>query len=237
MGKRYIRVDVGDKPLLIQIKRHHRARHVSLRMDVAAGRPVLVLPRQAPLNEGLAFANTKRQWLEKNLEALPPKVPFAHGVIIPILGVDHIVSHVPWWRGTVRRGTDLLGDAILEVGGKSQHLSRRLGDWLREEARREITPLAMGKAQKVGRRPKRIAIRDTHSCWGSCSPQGALSFCWRLVLAPAWVLDYVVAHEVAHMVHLDHSHDFWRQVNEITSDMEAAYKWIYNNGPSLLRYG
>ncbi len=237
MGGRYIRVDVAGEPLPIRVERHRRARHVSLRMDVAAGRPVLVLPRWAPLDEGIAFANAKRQWLADSVAALPPRVTFAHGVILPVLGVRHIVSHIPWWRGTVRRATDLLGDAMLEVGGERQHLPRRLGDWLRNEARREITPRAMDKAEQLGRRPKRIAIRDTHSCWGSCSPQGALSFCWRLVLAPACVLDYVVAHEVAHLVNLDHSRDFWRQVDEITGDMDAARKWMRRNGPTLLRYG
>ncbi len=237
MGKQYVRVEVAGETLPIRVERHRRARHVSLRMDVAAGGAVLVLPHGAPLEEGVAFANSKRQWLADSIAALPPRVTFAHGVIVPVLGVRHIVSHTPWWRGTVRRATDLLGDAMLEVGGERQHLPRRLGDWLHNEARREITPRAMDKAEHLGRRPRRIAIRDTHSCWGSCSPEGALSFCWRLILAPAWVLDYVVAHEVAHLVHMNHSRDFWAQVDDITGDMTAARKWMRRNGSSLLRYG
>ncbi len=237
MAGHYVQIEVAGRSLPIRVKRHRRARHVSLRMDVAAGRPVLVLPQGASLDEGLAFAQSKRQWLAESVAALPPRVAFADGALLPVLGTPHIVRHAPWWRGTVRRDTDLLGDAVLEVGGDRQHLARRLTDWLRAEARRQITSRALAKAAALDRRMKRITIRDTHSCWGSCSPDGALSFSWRLVLAPAHVLDYVVAHEVAHLVHLNHSRSFWRKVSAITDEVGSAQEWLRRHGESLLRYG
>jgi len=159
-------------------------------------------------------------------------VAFAAGAVIPLAGVPHRIRHDSGARGAVRRdGTELF------VSGRPEHLARRLSDWLKGEARRVIAPLAREKAARIGCKPSGITIRDTRSRWGSCSARGGLSFSWRLVLAPEWVLDYVVAHEAAHLAHLNHGDDFWRTVAELTVAMDDARDWLGQHGTMLHRYG
>jgi len=236
MARTTSRVADRKRRLPLEVKRSHRARYVSLRVDAASDVPVLVLPRGVSLAEGLAFARSKRDWLELRFAALPPRTLFADGAIIPAHGVNHIVRHRPDWRGTVRRVRSG-GGVMLEVGGDARHLPRRLADWLKAEARRLIALKVAEKAVAVGKWPSRITVRDTSSRWGSCSPTGRLSFSWRLMMAPAYVLDYVVAHEVAHLVHLNHGRAFWRLVGNLAEDQPGARHWLQRNGSSLLRYG
>jgi predicted metal-dependent hydrolase len=110
-------------------------------------------------------------------------------------------------------------------------------DFLRHEARRELSARAGEKAQRIARRPGRISIRDTQSRWGSCSSDGDISFSWRLILAPEPVLDYVVAHEVSHLVHLDHGPRFWALVEKLAAEVAGPRRWLRRNGGALLRYG
>ncbi|HIM77598.1 MAG TPA: M48 family peptidase, partial [Rhodospirillales bacterium] len=123
------------------------------------------------------------------------------------------------------------------VAGRHEHVARRGKDWFKSQARELIVSRVREKAQTLDRKPGRITIRDTKSRWGSCSPDGNLSFCWRLVMAPDAVLDYVVAHEVAHLAELNHGPKFWRWVEELTADVEGAKKWLRLNGEALHRYG
>ena len=151
---------------------------------------------------------------------------------MPLGGVEHTIRHVPHKRGVVRRqGAEIL------VAGRPEHLARRIRDWFRKEARSKIGRLVGDKAAALNRTAGRITIRDTRSRWGSCSAGGNLSFCWRLVMAPETVLDYVVAHEVAHLAEPHHGPKFWRLVETLTSDMEASREWLKLNGEALHRYG
>lgn len=221
----------------LRVERSKRARHVSIRIDASAGDSVLVLPPGVALSEGLEFVRRKSGWLLDRFTSLPPRVPFADGVEIPLLGVRHAVRHMPGWRGTVRRQIDGTHGQVLAVGGDPAHLPRRLSDWLRAEARRQIAPRVSEKAALVRRQAASLTIRDTRSRWGSCSPEGRLSFSWRLVMAPLEVLDYVVAHEVAHLVHLHHRATFWRTVEKLTDDVARGREWLRVSGAGLLRYG
>ncbi len=225
-----------ERELPLEVKRSLRARYVSIRVDATSDVPVLILPRGVPLAEGLAFARSKRDWLALRYAALPPRVAFAGGSVVPVQGLDHHVRHGGEWRGTVRRVRAGAGWA-LEVGGRAEHLPRRLADWLKIEARRLIAQTVAEKADRIGKWPSRVTVRDTSSRWGSCSPAGRLSFSWRLVMAPSHVLDYVVAHEVAHLVHLNHGRAFWRLVEVLAKDQPGARDWLQQNGSALLRYG
>jgi predicted metal-dependent hydrolase len=220
----------GQAP--VQWRRSPRARRVSLRIDPRAGAVVVTLPLRAGRRQGLDLLQTHAAWVMDRLSALPPASPFVPGAIVPVGGRPHRIVHLPGLRGVPR-----LSDGVLEVAGDQAHVPRRVADFLRQEARRRITALALAKADAVGRRVPRITIKDTRSRWGSCAPDGSLAFSWRLVLAPAEVLEYVVAHEAAHLVHMNHGPRFWALCAKLSPHAEPAKAWLSAHGARLLRYG
>jgi predicted metal-dependent hydrolase len=123
------------------------------------------------------------------------------------------------------------------VSGEEIHAPRRLSDWLRTEVRRDINICILKHAKTLGCSPKRIAIRDQATRWGSCSTSGTLSFSWRLIFAPPFVLDYVAAHEVAHLREMNHGPRFWRLVKEAAPAMQTARLWLKTHGAELHRFG
>ncbi|MBI2586118.1 MAG: M48 family metallopeptidase [Rhodospirillales bacterium] len=228
-------IALGGRDVPIRVYRNPRARQIILRVDGVGDDGdgiVLTLPRRTDLAEGLELAREKRDWVLERLERLAPRVPFSAGARIPLGGVDHEIRHRPDGRGGVWRD----GFAIV-VSGRPEHLARRVRDWLREQARSEIATRVQEKACLLERAPGRITVRDTRSRWGSCSHDGNLSFCWRLVMAPMMVLDYVVAHEVAHLRWNHHGPRFWGTVATLTADAEAARRWLDDHGERLHRYG
>jgi predicted metal-dependent hydrolase len=228
----HVLIDVDGVALAIAVRRHPRARRVSLRADPAAGRVVLVLPRRASLSAGIGFARSQEPWIRGRLAQLPPPMPFAPGATIEILGEAVRIAHEPGPRGTTRRSGD-----TLHVHGDPAFVARRVRDWLRAFAREELARRARRCAALIGRQVDRVRVADTRSRWGSCAPDGRLSFCWRLVLAPPHVVDYVVAHEVAHLRHLDHGPRFWQVVEQLTPHRGEAQLWLRSNGARLLRAG
>jgi predicted metal-dependent hydrolase len=223
---------LGGRAIPLLMRKSRRARYLSLRLDPVEDAVELVLPWGVSLREGLRFAATKTAWLSANLEARPPRILFIDGVRIPYLGSDHRIVHDPAARAGVRREA-----GCILVSGAPEFLPRRVRDWLKREAAQILAERARVTAARIGRRAPRVRVRDPKSRWGSCAPDGGLSFSWRLVLAPESVLDYVVAHEVAHLVHANHGKRFWRLVAELATEGEAARAWLRANGAALLRYG
>ncbi len=223
-------VDGIDAPLALRVS--PRATRLSLRIDSGSGEVRVVVPRSAQEAEVARFVARNAEWVRRRLAALPPHRPFAHGAVVPYLGVEHRVVHDPACRRPVDRahGTFL-------VGGRADHLARRLTDYLKAAARREITVRAHAKAAAIRRRVAGITVRDTRSRWGSCSAAGRLNFSWRLILAPDLVLDYVVAHEVAHLDEMNHGPRFWALVERLHPDLNAARRWLRARGAGLHRYG
>ncbi len=209
-----------------------RARHVSMRICPREGVVVVTLPPQAARRAGLALIREHADWVLEKLAALAPPVAFVPGARLLIGGAPHVIRHEPRLRG----GAFLDGGAIVVTGAR-EFLSRRLGEFLRGEAKRRIAGLAVPHAAVLGVRPRAIRVKDTRSRWGSCAPDGTLAFSWRLVMPPEWVTDYVVAHEVAHLRELNHSARFWSLVARLTPHREAAVEWLRAQGPSLLRVG
>ncbi len=191
----------------VRVRRSRRARRMALRLDPRDDRAELVLPPGHSLAQGRRFVDSKRRWLERRLAALPPRVAFADGATVPIFGAPHRIRHAPNARGGVQRAG---GDIV--VPGAAADLAGLLLAWLRAEARLEIVPRAQAAASRLDRAPPRVTLRDPATRWGSCSGRGSLSFSWRLVMAPEPVLDYVVAHEAAHLVEMNHGPRFWRLV-------------------------
>ena len=216
----------------IEVQRNRRARRLTLRLDPQSGAVRLVIPQRTPLAEGLLFAQHKAGWIAKQLDAMPTPVPFVEGARVPFLGVEHELRNAPLARRGVWRE-----DGVIWSSGHTAHLARRVADFLRREARLAIEPRARAKAQAIERRITRITLRDTRSRWGSCSSAGGLNFSWRLILAPEPVLDYVVAHEVAHLVHMNHGPRFWKLVERLTPEVGESCAWMKAHGSELLRYG
>ena len=224
------KLDGLDIPVVI--RRSPKARRISLKIDFYNHTAILILPRHASETEGLKFAAQQRQWIAAQIQNLPELIPFADGAIIPIRGEDHRIIHRGKGHGIVRST-----DKSLSVFGRPEHLASRLKDWLKCQAREDINPLVIAKSTKLGKRAGRISIRDQKTRWGSCSANGNLSFNWRLILAPPFVLDYVVSHEVAHLAEHNHSKAFWRHVCELTEFRHDGQEWLRQKGKTLCRYG
>lgn len=222
----------------LTVRRSLRAQHISLRILPGGPGAELVLPLRVSRRQGLAFAHAKAAWLEDRLVDLPKAVPFADGSAIPLLGRTIHIRHVPGlFEESWRSGREL------KVSGPRRTVPTLVEAWLRDEAAQQIKVRVETHAKRLHRsvglkrRVRRITLRDTRSRWGSCSPRGDLSFCWRLVMAPEHVLDYVVAHEVSHLVELNHSQRFWDIVERLTGDSEPARIWLRDRGLELHRYG
>lgn len=225
-------IEVDGASIPLSVRRSPRARRLYLRIDPADANVELVLPRGVGLGEGLRFARERTRWIAARLASIPARTEFADGARIPVLGETLTVRHRPDRRGPTHRQAD-----EIVVGGDRAHVARRVRDWLRGEARRELTARCATFAQRIGRRAGSIRIGDTTSRWGSCSPGGTIAFSWRLVLAPPAVMDYVVAHEVAHLIEHNHGPRFWALVAELCPDGDRARRWLQRHGNALLRYG
>jgi len=220
-----------DAPVSIRVSA--RARRVGLRIDSAERKVELVLPPGVPVRTGLRFLAAKRGWVAARLDALPQPVPFVEGAILPVLGVPHRIG-----RETDPAAPPVrIVDGEIRVRGDPVYLARRVRDHLARTARAEIDPRARRLAARVGRDVAQVNVRDTRSRWGSCSGQGNLSFSWRLIFAPEPVLDYVVAHEVAHLVEMNHGPRFWRLVESLTPDSAWPRVWLKRHRNRLLSYG
>lgn len=240
-------IDLAGRLVPVRLTRNVRARRIILRVDGfgPGGDGITVtLPRNAAQREGLKLVMDKADWVLKRLAELAPRVTFADGAVVPLGGVDYLIRHVPGVRARrVPGGASPTSSVVWRDGaeifvtGGLEHLARRLKDWFRAEARRHIIPRVRDKAAALGRAAGRITIRDTKSRWGSCSHDGNLSFCWRLVMAPDGVLDYVVAHEVAHLAEPNHGAEFWRAVRGLTEDVDGSQEWLRRNGEGLHRFG
>jgi predicted metal-dependent hydrolase len=228
----HVTIDADGAVLPLRLRRHPRARRISLRADARAGAIFLVLPPRASLAAALGFARSQAGWIAKRLSALPPPLPFAPGATLEILGERVAIRHDPAMRGAARRD-----GPTLVVGGHPDFVARRVRDHLRAEARRALGERALPMARSVERTIASLRVADTRSRWGSCARGGRLSFSWRLVLAPPEILDYVVAHEVAHLVHHDHGPGFWRLVDRLTPHRTHAQGWLRRHGGGLLRAG
>ena len=224
----------------VALRRSRAARRFTLRVRAGARDVVLTAPARASLWEAKSFVERHAAWVGARLKRLPEAVPFAPGALVPLRGEPHVVvlARLPRGRGPVMVAAAAAGaPPRLLVGGEAEFVPRRLRDFLVKEARRDLEAAVARHAGRLQVVPRRIALRDTTSRWGSCSAAGALNFSWRLILAPPFVLDYLAAHEVSHLVHMDHSPAFWGVVGRLIPDHEKAEGWLRANGTGLLRFG
>jgi predicted metal-dependent hydrolase len=222
---------------LVRVRRHRQARRYTLRIHAASREVILTMPPRGSIREAKEFAQKHGGWIAARLRRLPDAAPFVTGTVLPLRGVEHRIVHRPGTRGTVWAETGADGAALLCVAGEAPHINRRVGDFLRREALHDLDTASRVAAEKLGVTIKRISVRDQSSRWGSCSTTGLLSYSWRLILAPPFVLNYLAVHEVAHLIEMNHSARFWRLVNNICSDAGRAKAWLDIHGTDLHRFG
>lgn len=224
---------VGAITAGVTIRPSARARRMRLRVDPRSGAVLLTLPRWVSRRRGLAWAESQRTWIEAALAGIPAGVPLAPGADVPLYGLPHRIE----WSEQAPRTVRVEGGRI-RVGGPAELVSGRLERWLRKEAARILERETREFAAIAGVSLARVGIGDPVSRWGSCSSSGTIRYSWRLILAPEWVRRATVAHEVAHLVHMNHSRAFHRLVGELLgADPAAARQWLRCNGASLHRIG
>lgn len=221
----------------IEVRRHPAAQRYTLRVREAGRNIVLTMPPRGSMRQAKSFAERNAAWIATRLKRLPTAIPFAEDKTIPLRGIPHCIVHRPKARGTVWAEQTFYGEALLCVAGNAAHISRRIRDYLKREAKQDLMEASQRHAQALGVTIHSISVRDTASRWGSCSHNGRLSFSWRLILAPDFVLDYLAAHEIAHRLELNHSREFWKLVDRIFPEWRRAEEWLRVHGSSLHRYG
>ena len=212
------------------VRRRASAKRVTLSVSRATGAVGMTLPPRFRMDDARRFVEAHRGWLEERLDAAPRPVPFTFGMRLPFEGRERFVV-----RGPARRVE--LGKGTIRVGGDASALPGMLERWLRREARERLVARVDAHCETIGARYRRLAIRDTRTRWGSCSAKGTLSFSWRVVMAPPGALDYLAAHEVAHLREMNHGPRFWALCERLAPETDRWRAWFKAEGPRLHRYG
>lgn len=212
-----------------------RARRMALRLDPKQRVMHLVMPKRASLRAAFEFAEENRDWIIEKLKTLPRPVALRDGAVIPVFGRNRRIV-VLYNEALKFTDIQLKKEEILVLTNKLDP-APRIRRFLIDEAKKRIEELALEKASLIRRRVTDIQVKDTKSRWGSCSDDGHICFSWRLIFAPAKAMDYVVAHEVAHLVHMDHSDNFWRVCESLSWDYDFGKDWMRDNGYDLMRFG
>ncbi|SFG11126.1 hypothetical protein SAMN05518801_107180 [Novosphingobium sp. CF614] len=222
-------VEVAGRALPVVIRRLDRARRLTMRLAPDGGEVRISIPRWTRTAEALAFAQARRDWLARQLEALPARAPLAHGAALPFRGQALLLTHDP---GAPRRPA--VAQGALRVGGPESSLVPRLARWLQAEAREMLAADLAEYCARAGKPAPPLALSNARSRWGSCAPDGTIRINWRLIMAPDMVRRSVVAHEVAHLLHFDHSPAFHHCLKELfEGSVQEANRWLKAQGRSL----
>jgi len=225
-------IDVEGRKLPLTIKADKRARRMTLRIDPGGQSLKLTVPHGLRERDIADFLARHQGWLMTKLARFPRTNALTEGRYVSLRGVPHRVERTGKLRG-VTEAIEVDGEKVLLVGGAEDHLPRRLRDFLKAEARKDLDERARTHAADIGRKVNSITLKDTKSRWGSCSHDGNLSFSWRIVMAPPYVIDYLAAHEVAHLAEMNHSPKFWALCEKLCPQSLEAKHWLKRNGAML----
>ena len=222
--------------LMARLSVNPRARRLSIRIDARAGEAVLIAPSERKLAEVVAFARTKADWMRERLAERPQGTPIQPGAVIDLFGKPtRLIS--TGGAGAARLTEDADGPLIVS-GGEGEAYARRVENLFKRVARDTLQTRTDIHLRTLGQRPVKMSIADPKSRWGSCSPHNrSIRYSWRVVMAPPAVIDYLAAHEVAHLVHADHSPAYWAVVQRLVGDHRPFRKWLRENGPALHAVG
>jgi predicted metal-dependent hydrolase len=211
----------------VKVRVSARARRLSLRANARTGEVELVWPQKGRTTEraALRFIEAQQDWIARQRAKAPPPA-----VALRVLGRECRIVQVPG------RGVSRIEGDVVTVRGDAAHFPRRLQDALKKEAERVLIAAVREKADGLGLPPRAVRVRDPASRWGSCGVDGRIMLSWRLIMVPPEVLDYVVAHEVAHRVHLNHGRAFWALCAKLSTDASGARRWLKTHGPALMAW-
>ena len=225
-------VTVNGRDLPLTIRENARATRMTLRIEPGGQSLKLTIPTGLPSREIDDFLTRHHGWLMTRLARVPDAGPLAQDKTISIRGVDHRIAMTGKLRG-IAEETEIDGVRTLLVSGSPEHVGRRVSDHLKKVARRELDRLVRMHAATLGKPVRAIAYKDTKSRWGSCTSDGNLSFSWRIAMAPDFVIDYLAAHEVAHLKEMNHGPDFWATCLALCPRTKEAKRWLKQNGTRL----
>ncbi len=230
----YINIEIENKIIKVQIR--PRAANKYYRLSIGAGaKPILSVPQFSNIKGAKQFLAKQKIWLSARLKEHPKPIPFIDGEIIPLRGIEHKIIGVNNLRGIIKIIIKDNKPALLVPGGKD-FMAKRLENWLKKQAKIDIARQVKIHCNNLNVTAKSISIRSQSSRWGSCSSSGRLNFNWRLIMAPVFVLDYVAAHEVAHLLEMNHSKAFWDNVKKTLPNMQKGKIWLKENGQKLMAY-
>jgi predicted metal-dependent hydrolase len=216
--------------ITVTLRRNSQAKRMIIRLSKDGTGVVVTMPPRLSRARAQLFVEQSKPWIARQLHAQVAAMPLGADATVPLRGIPHRVVATGQSRGVVEVDEE---SRTIRVPGSTQHITRRLADWLKAQAKADLTAASARYAAAMNTTIRRISVRDQRSRWGSCSAQGDLSYNWRLILAPDYVLNYVAAHEVAHRLHMNHGPKFWRLV--LTHDPHAgrAKTWLKTNGRNL----
>ena len=212
-----------------------RARRVSVRIDPTRREAIATAPSKRHLKHAAQFAAERAGWIAHELARLPQGVSLTPGACIPLRGERHLLVY-EHGRAAPRIEPGSPPRLIAPAPDAALFQSRLLR-FLKEEARRDLIDRVAAHAVTLGVTPVRVQVKELRSRWGSCTVDGVLSFSWRLILAPAYVLDYLAAHEVAHLREMNHSRRFWAQVRRCMPEFDLGRQWLHEHGCGLHAVG
>lgn len=224
-------IKLGERTLPVTVRVDRRAKRLIMRVE-PSGRVRVTCPHKRDVSAALAMAESRREWIGSRLDEMPSPIPFCHGTWLPVLGRERQIVRDPSRRSTVLEEGHLFVEGI-EAKDPTQSVIRTL----KREVQVTCRHRAEMKAAMIGVSLGRIRVRDMKTRWGSCTASGDLTFNWRLAHAPLAVLDYVVAHEVAHRRYMDHSPAFWSLVKTMCPDYHQHEVWLRDEGRGLFCYG
>lgn len=216
-----------------------RARRIALKLDVTAGHVVLIVPQRTPLDVAQDFAWARRDWVEGVLSALPTPVPFVNGAILPLWGKNIRVEVESGHKGSRVALDQNRGVLCVRLAVGAHDSAPIIERFLWGYARTMFLPLLLAKADRLGLPSPHMTVREMKTRWGSCCQEngGRISLSWRLIFAPLATSDYVVAHEVAHLLHGNHSPAFWALCKSLSVSYAVGKAWIHKEGITLTRFG
>ena len=218
----------------LKLKINPRAKRMALRLDPKKRAVNLVVPKRGSMRSAYLFALEHKYWIQRKVAELPEIISFEDGAHIPILGVPHEVKVT---LDTTLKTTNIsLKNKEILVFSNKENVTSRVKRFIVAHAKAELTALALEKANEINKVVKSVDVKDTSSRWGSCSYDGCISFSWRLIFAPIEAFDYVVAHEVSHLEHMDHSPAFWHLCEDISLNYSKGKTWMKRNSDELIRY-
>ena len=222
---------LAGREVPLVVRANPRARRLTLRIEPGGHALRLTVPPKTRRRDVDAFLERHHAWASERLERLPPAPVVVVGATVPLADAPHRVVHSGELRGATR-----IENGTIIVSGPTDRAGARVADLFKRHARESLEPLVAHYADRIGRAPKAIRLKDTRSRWGSCTADGTLAFSWRLAMAPPMVLDALAAHEVAHLRHMNHGEAFWALAHELCPRTEEARTWLRRNGSALHSY-